>query len=43
MAIQGFADRVIRDANAGHADFATMMRTANGEALITNAYLARRR
>lgn len=43
MAIQGFANRIIRDANAGHADFATMMRTARAEALIANAYGAKRR
>jgi hypothetical protein len=39
----GAVAKDIRDANAGHADFATMMRTAGAEALIANAYGAKRR
>ena len=42
-AIQNFANRIIHDASAGHADFATMMRTAGAEALIASVYGARRR
>lgn len=41
--IQNFANRIIRDASAGHADFATMMKTAGAEALIANVYGAKRR
>lgn len=43
IAIQGFANRIIHDANAGHADFATMMRSAGAEGLIANEYGASRR
>lgn len=34
MGIQGHANRVIHDANAGHADFRRMMRTAQADSLI---------
>jgi pimeloyl-ACP methyl ester carboxylesterase len=42
-AIQHFANRIIRDTNAGHANFRRMMITAGAEALIANAYRARPR
>lgn len=40
MAIQHFANLIIRDRNAGHADFQIMMTTAGAEALIANVYRA---
>lgn len=43
MTMQGLANRVVHDANAGHADFGTMMRTAQAESLISSVYRLGRR
>lgn len=40
MAIQGYANVVLYDKNAGHAEFSTMMGTAHAETIIYNIYPA---